>query len=153
MRNGSAEQIGTPTDLYDRPSHEFIADFIGESNFIQGVVESLGEEVAVRVSDKMTVYARPRAFPKYDLDVGTRVTIAVRPAEIDFLSNLVTSRNCFSGNIEAIAFEGQLYRYYIRLSGEVSVCLSKLYHSEMPNKYKIGKNVFVHWDPEACQIL
>src|SRR5439155_7319049 len=51
MNEGRIEQLGSPTDLYDRPANRFVAGFVGESNFLEGeVVGTDGKAVAVAIA-------------------------------------------------------------------------------------------------------
>ena len=51
MNDGKIEQLGAPSEIYDRPKNYFVADFIGESNFIRGKVEKIGERVCNFIAD------------------------------------------------------------------------------------------------------
>jgi len=80
MTNGRLAQIGTPSELYERPATRFIAGFLGRSNFMEGTVEERrGEEIAVRVGP-WRLLAKAPGGPA----VGAAVTLAVRPERIAF---------------------------------------------------------------------
>ncbi len=78
MRQGRIAQIGSPRDLYDRPASRYVADFVGETNVLAGVVaESGGGDAALRVGE--AVLRGPAERP---LAVGERAWLAVRPEAI-----------------------------------------------------------------------
>ena len=79
MRQGRIAQIGTPRDLYDRPASRYVADFIGETNLLPGVVaESGGGVAALRVGEAML--RGPRATRA--LAAGSEAWLTVRPEAI-----------------------------------------------------------------------
>jgi putative spermidine/putrescine transport system ATP-binding protein/spermidine/putrescine transport system ATP-binding protein len=76
MRNGVIEQAGAPRDIYDRPRNEFVAGFLGASNFVDGVV--VGRDGADAV-----VETRAGRVPlRSDALAGTRVRMAIRPERV-----------------------------------------------------------------------
>ncbi|MBW6455897.1 MAG: ABC transporter ATP-binding protein [Trueperaceae bacterium] len=81
MSAGKALQVGPPDEVYERPSSRFVADFIGETNFIDGVLEAReGALGIVRLQDGRTLRA-PLRDP--DATVAGDVAVAVRPEKID----------------------------------------------------------------------
>ncbi len=81
MSAGKALQVGPPDAVYERPSSRFVADFIGETNFIDGVLEAReGALGIVRLADGRTLRA-PLRDP--DAAVAGAVAVAVRPEKID----------------------------------------------------------------------
>src|ERR671935_2217971 len=78
MRDGKIEQIGAPRDVYERPRSRFVADFIGTSNFIDGVVEAReGETYRVKTDDgELRVPAESEFAP------GAPVVVAARPEHV-----------------------------------------------------------------------
>jgi putative spermidine/putrescine transport system ATP-binding protein len=75
MNNGRIEQLGSPGNLYDRPANRFVATFVGESNFLEGRVESVEE-------NKLLVglgAAKVRAIGRAGCHAGTPVVLTVRP--------------------------------------------------------------------------
>jgi len=80
MHEGLIAQVGTPEDLYDRPCDRFVASFIGESNFLPGVVR--GRENGMVVAD--CGGSMLRAMAQTRLSPGETVTLATRPERIRF---------------------------------------------------------------------
>jgi spermidine/putrescine transport system ATP-binding protein len=83
MHLGSVLQVGTPTEIYERPNCRFVADFIGETNFLEG--EIVGQE-----NEYVTVMVRPDL--KVHVPVGEqgitdrKVTVAIRPEKLHLLN-------------------------------------------------------------------
>jgi spermidine/putrescine transport system ATP-binding protein len=76
MSAGRILQIGAPREIYNAPANRFVADFIGESNFLPAEVAGEG---TVKLGNGASA---PAAMPD-GLGAGTRVTVAVRPEQID----------------------------------------------------------------------
>jgi iron(III) transport system ATP-binding protein len=78
MRGGRLEQMGTPEDLYRRPVSKFVAGFLGESNFLDGVVEGVeGETMRIR-----TAAGNVEAPAGGGQTVGEKVCVAFRPEAV-----------------------------------------------------------------------
>ena len=77
MDAGELLQVGTPEDIYENPVSRFVAEFIGETNFIDGAVTDDGR---LRIGGGEIVYARCDAAP------GTDVTLALRPEKVQIHS-------------------------------------------------------------------
>ena len=78
MDGGRLEQIGPPSEIYERPASRFVADFVGNSNLLPGVVEELDESLVV-VSTEM---GRLRARGPKSLARGSQVELCVRPEHV-----------------------------------------------------------------------
>jgi ABC-type Fe3+/spermidine/putrescine transport system ATPase subunit len=80
MNHGRIEQLGTPAEIYNEPTSRFVADFIGTSNLIDGVVEAVdGAMLTLRADAGGRLMARGRAA------VGARGAVCVRPEKLDIV--------------------------------------------------------------------
>ena len=80
MSEGRVLQVGAPAEIYDAPVDRFVADFIGESNFLVGVVEELGDGVGrLRLPGGASLAGVPRAA---SLATGDEAVLAVRPEKL-----------------------------------------------------------------------
>lgn len=87
MREGEIVQVGSPLDLYDRPSNRYVADFVGKSNFFEGVVERVdGQAIAVNLDCGIPVILEYKTSPG-DHKHGDRVCISVRPEQMSLTRN------------------------------------------------------------------
>ena len=105
MRDGKIEQVGKPRQVYESPKSRFVADFIGTSNFIDGVVESReAGAYLVRTPD-----GRLRVRSDVDFPVGANVIVAARPEHValERTSTNGTEPNRWHGRVEARAFLGE----------------------------------------------
>jgi len=78
MSDGIVQHVGTPRQIYERPANRYVADFIGETNFIEGTVADLGEYPSIMVGETTLLGTGDGR----DLHQGQKVTLAVRPEKI-----------------------------------------------------------------------
>jgi iron(III) transport system ATP-binding protein len=104
MNHGVIEQIGTPMEIYRRPATQFVADFVGEMNFLHGVLVRPGE---VRVGTTILTCESTDG-----LAVGSGVTACIRPEDIDVRNTATSSAyaNALPVEITALDFLGSFYR-------------------------------------------
>ena len=80
MKDGQKQQEGHPEDVYIKPVYHFVGDFIGHSNFFEGVIEALnGERVTVKLDDG----AELRVDHKGDWREGERIEVVVRTQKFE----------------------------------------------------------------------
>lgn len=140
MRRGAIEQIGTPEHLYLSPKTPFIANFIGESNFFEGIIMKVARErsiVELRGGLLMEVSS-------IGLEEGDRVIIAVRPENIKLESYAPADLNFFPGTIERIRFIGGVLKYEIRLVND-DIVVSRV-PIEAEKKFEVGGKMAITLD-------
>jgi ABC-type Fe3+/spermidine/putrescine transport system ATPase subunit len=129
MKKGGIKQVGTPSELYMSPKNIFVANFIGESNFLEGYVakETVNEtEVDLR-GDIHVKVSQDRAVE------GKRVVLAIRPEAFTIKKGERESarkENAISGTVERVTFEGTNIRYEVRLRNQDSIVIVKPSMSE-----------------------
>jgi iron(III) transport system ATP-binding protein len=105
MKDGEVQQVGKPREIYEHPSSRFVADFIGTSNFIDGVVERRdGESYVVD-----TPYGRLAAVSAASFAPGAAVVVAARPEQIDIHGGAQNGAgpNAWRGTVGNRAFMGE----------------------------------------------
>lgn len=111
MSNGEALQIGTAEEIYERPTSRFVADFIGETNFLAGLVAQVnGERLTVRLDNGQTV----EAITAETLQTGSSVSVAVRPEKIH-LHCPEEMANRFDGHVTDIVYIGTDTHYDVEV--------------------------------------
>ena len=145
MNNGRIVQLESPTELYEAPASLFVADFIGESNFLKGKVVEVEEDTAcVEAREGLRVWVE--RLP--DLAPGADATVAVRPEKIQlfpdgtrFPEEMV---NCFPGRIEEVIYVGEANVYRVVLQSDV-VLKIKVQSAGSTERYRRGDKVVVGW--------
>lgn len=114
MKKGQILQVGTPQELYNNPQHIFVANFIGENNFLEG---------HITIKEKKRIYIELRgglvvsASDRYRGE-GERVVLAVRPETFAMEKGRKKRANAMFGVVERLRYEGTNIRYEIRLENE-----------------------------------
>ncbi len=112
MDAGRVRQVGTPTDLYERPASLFVADFIGTNNFISGTVTAMTDGHAQVVTPDGPIRGAVRGTPR----LGGRATVAIRPENVA-LGDEPGPENHLRGRIVLSLYMGSLLRYEVETSG------------------------------------
>ena len=113
MRQGRIAQVGTPRELYDRPASRFVADFIGETNLLPGVVTESGAGVTtLRVGDTTMRGASDGALPP-----GAEAWLTVRPEAIrlDAGAETPAGHNAVTGTVSDAVYAGSVLRVHVAL--------------------------------------
>ena len=110
MRDGKLEQVGTPREVYERPSSRFVADFIGTSNFLDGSVEGReGGAYTVRTAEGLLRVPSDDKFA-----IGADVVVAARPEHIEIQPGTNgVGANRWTGRVEARAFLGEVVDHVV----------------------------------------
>jgi spermidine/putrescine transport system ATP-binding protein len=105
MADGEIQQIGSPTDIYNEPKNAFVADFIGESNIIDGVM----------LEDKKVKFAA-HVFDCLDggFDKNEPVDVVVRPEDVDVVK---PEDGMLTGVVSAVTFKGVHYEIIVDIKG------------------------------------
>jgi spermidine/putrescine transport system ATP-binding protein len=113
MRQGRIAQVGTPRDLYDRPSSRYVADFIGETNLLPGtVVERTGGSVTLRMGDVVL-----RGLSDAPLAPGSEAWLTVRPEAIALSSGTPPAgHNVVPGTVADAVYAGSALRVHVTLA-------------------------------------
>ena len=117
MSGGKVLQIGTPTEIYERPSCRFVADFIGESNFVPGrVSEANTTHAAVTTPEGLLLRGQCPAPMK----VGESALVSVRPEKAHLTSQEppAGTPNVFPVTVERVSYIGSDTRILVRLGPE-----------------------------------
>ena len=141
MNEGRIQQIGTPREIYERPASTFVADFVGNTNFVEGVVVACGATVRTEIGDVVVNSDQP-------LSVNDRVAISVRPEDVDLSETRAAGQNVWEGRVEQKVFLGEAVDF------QVTVGARTLLSRQHPTlRTKVGEAIFVQLDPEKCVVL
>lgn len=113
MSKGRALQIGLPEEIYERPADKFVADFIGETNFLEGVVKG---QNGTTVEIELTGTGMVRVESSRKFTNGQQVSVAVRPEKLR-LNAEVRDGNNLKGRVEDIIYIGTDTHYGVRFTG------------------------------------
>jgi len=109
LKSGKVHQIGSAREVYRRPTDRFVADFIGETNFVNGVVERAGGGMLC-VKTAYGAFNGVPSNPEYAYAEGASVVLSIRPEAIR-LEKIPVEENCFAGAIGEATYYGETARY------------------------------------------
>jgi spermidine/putrescine transport system ATP-binding protein len=116
MNQGKIEQVGTPSEIYERPRTTFVADFIGDTNLFPGEItgiEADNLQVTTKTGLKIIV-ARSESSPT---DLSQSVTVSIRPEKIQLsLYRPSIQINCFEGQLINVMYLGTHVNYIVKLA-------------------------------------
>ena len=134
MANGKIQQIGTPTDIYNEPENAFVADFIGESNIVDGVML---KDFKVRFSGH-TFECVDAGFEPNQL-----VDVVVRPEDVDVVS---PENGMLRGIVTSVTFKGVHWEIIVDINGFKWMIQTTDYVAE-------GEHIGLFIEPEAIHIM
>jgi spermidine/putrescine transport system ATP-binding protein len=141
MNGGKVLQIGTPEDIYERPTGRFVADFIGETNLIEA--RRIGERRFRLASGEEVDTAEPGP-------PGEAVTLAIRP-ERTMLAAAGTPG--LAGRVEQVVYEGTDTTYHVLLPGGLRLRLREQNRDGALPRARSGDPVAVGLPAAAIQVL
>ena len=152
MNQGRIEQLGSPIDLYDRPNSRFVAEFIGESNFLEGTALDGGDHAnPVRVGEEFI-----SAVGREDVTSGMAVVLAVRPEKLSFAEERPTEPlaplNHLGATVREGTFIGEMRRYVVETEGGLRLTLKQPLRYGIRH-YEPGDRVELEWHVEDTRIV
>jgi ABC-type Fe3+/spermidine/putrescine transport system ATPase subunit len=149
FNQGRIEQIGTPEEIYDRPANKFVADFIGETNFLEGQITQIVNDGYWFKSNGGSEFLLPR---QKELRAGESVTVAIRPEKIVISAEKVQGFNHLEGKAEEMVYVGETRRYRIRLNDNESLFVKQQAYFETQS-VRGSEKVLIGWPVRGTQIL
>ena len=134
MNQGYIQQIGTPEDIYNEPQNAFVADFIGDSNILDGIM----------IEDRLVEILGAK-FECVDVGFGENkpIDVVIRPEDIDLVK---PEEGTIRGRVTHLIFKGVHYEMEVTVNG-----FELLVHST--DLFPVGQEVGIHVDPFDIQIM
>jgi spermidine/putrescine ABC transporter ATP-binding subunit len=149
MNNGSIEQIGTPTELYENPGNKFVADFIGDTNLIIDAEITSEKDGCLRI----VTPAGLELSTTTNINLKkNKVNVAIRPERIRFLSTAEKYSHVYLGIVEEKVYLGNLIKYKILADAKELLVLTENNNQKAKN-YEIGKEVQIGWDDSDVRLV
>ncbi len=134
MSEGKIQQIGSPTDIYNEPQNAFVADFIGESNIVDGV---MNEDLKVTFSGH-TFVCVDKGFGRDE-----QVDVVVRPEDVDVVP---VADGMLTGTVTSVTFKGVHYEIIVDIGGFKWMIQSTDFVAE-------GEKIGLFIEPDAIHIM
>ena len=152
MHQGKIEQIGSPQQIYEQPQTPFVADFIGDTNLIEGKITAVdATSIQVESQTGLQITASKPTTPD-TINSSTSIVISIRPEKIQ-LSLEVPSvqHNCFTGRLQHVMYLGTHVHYQVQLSSGDRLTVLQ------PNTGSILLDthtpIYLHWATTDCIAL
>lgn len=145
MNEGRVEQVGTPHEIYHQPRSAFVADFIGESNFIEVEVKAGGRAA---LDNGAEVPAPPH-------EASGRATLMVRPESIQVQLPADANGTGLRGRIAQSSFLGSHTRVAVNCEGVTAPVTAALFGTEgaAASGFEPETEVVLTWDPADVVLL
>ena len=153
MSFGKVMQLGPSVEIYERPANRFVAGFIGESNFLDGCVNSIrGDQAVVAVPAWGCEITGMRAN---SVKAGDDVSISVRPEKIRLSDAEEPGPNCFEGSVADSTYIGSDTHVLVDVRGrKIKVWEQNSMSTLDPNAYyRKGDRVWLTLLPENTLVL
>ncbi len=134
MNEGLIQQTGTPLDIYNEPKNAFVADFIGESNIVDGIMR---KDFSVDFSS--------HNFTCVDSGFKTNepVDVVIRPEDVDVVS---PDKGMLTGTVTSITFKGVFYEVIVDIDGFKWMI-------QTTDSPRVGENIGLYIEPDAIHIM
>lgn len=154
MELGNVLQVGGPTEIYERPSCRFVADFIGECNFLPGVVQALyNNSATMHTAGGLSL----TGITSHAVAIGADAVLAVRPEKVRLIEgDRPAGVNVFPVKVERVAYIGSDTRIIVRLpdGSPFDVWEANTVSTLDPNQYYTpGDEVFLTWSTQNALVL
>ncbi|MBA3872922.1 MAG: ABC transporter ATP-binding protein [Anaerolineae bacterium] len=175
MDKGKVLQVGTPEEIYEAPTTKFVADFIGETNFVSGTFTDMaGQYALVKLDDKTTI----RGIPSPDLTPPVACTVAIRPEKLNLFQSTGQVKfpdgssdtaenyklavlkdpdvNMVTGKILQDIYIGTDTRYRIGIGADYKIEVivrQQNYGLRSDHYFSTGDIVNVFWDSDNARLL
>lgn len=157
MNKGEVLQVGTPNEIYEMPSNEFVADFIGETNFIEGKVVEVYEKYG---------YAENEIFGKFKIEldkpvkIGDNVKLTLRPEKIkvDTEPKFIDDDNykVIKGIVDEVIYTGFQSKLFIKIDGTEKVINAYDQHRKFltdEELFEWKEKVYFYWHYEDAYLV
>lgn len=134
MNAGEIQQVGSPIDVYNEPANRFVANFIGKSNIIEGIMIN---DLLCSFDNKEFVCVDKGYKPNEDVD------IVIRPEDIDIVKK---NTGFFNGKVISEIFKGVHYEIHVKTDMRDFLIHTTDYHG-------VGEEVGITWTPDDIHIM
>src|SRR5262245_35575384 len=153
LNHGKLQQVGLPHEIYEAPANPFIADFIGESNILTGIVEA-GREGVVRVRLERGPAIEVTRRPDLPVRAGQRVRVMVRPERFVDLAvgGASVPINRIDGSVAESAYIGVSDKYRIATPEGLEL-LVRLPSGPSRRRYRAGEPIAVGFHAADARLI
>jgi iron(III) transport system ATP-binding protein len=146
MNGGRIEQLGSPREVYERPRNQFVADFVGSTNFIRGSVTAPDGAMGFYRIDSEIGQLKARGVDS--LKNGEEVVLSIRPEDIELSESRRDGENVYQATVDQKVFLGEFVDFQVMIGGR---SVQSRAHPSL--RTRVGERLHVRIDPEKCVAL
>ena len=148
--DGRIQQLAPPDQLYEEPMSSFVAQFIGENNALDGVIQSITDDVAlVKLASGDLIDAKPINVST----VGEKTRVSIRPERVEFdMNRLAVGSHTLKAEVLEFVYMGDTFRTRLRVAGNDEFIVKT---RNAPDQVRLepGSVVDIGWMPSDCRAL
>ncbi len=150
MDSGNVVQIGTASEIYEKPANKFVADFIGTMNFMPGeVVEVARETGGVYVRTEFSEKIRCTVAGNTATSAGEKVYASIRPEDVEVFADPPSTRdNVVKGSIAHRAYLGNFLYFFVSVN-DTMIRVQVPPHMSLEE----GQQLYLFLNPAKCMLL
>jgi spermidine/putrescine transport system ATP-binding protein len=148
MNKGKILQIGSPREIYDKPSERFVANFIGDTNFLEGRVAKTAKSTAtLKLDAGGEITVEVKTSPQLD----ECLTVVVRPEHAEIVKP--GAKATLSGELENVVYFGTDTHFHLKLMNGSRFTVRRQNARSSTVDFQVGQAVGVSFEPGAAQVL
>jgi spermidine/putrescine ABC transporter ATP-binding subunit len=144
MNDGHLEQLGSPSEIYEKPASRFVADFIGDTNLLEGTYRRTDGQ-AILETDEISIEA-----PDVDIEDGTEAALSIRPERIDLEEPEETDVG-IEGRVVDVIYHGNNAKVHVDIGSRTIVAeLQNRKDKTLPDP---DSSCTLSWDRDRAQVV
>ena len=148
--DGRIQQLAPPDQLYEEPENSFVAQFIGENNTLEGVVQEVkGDTCLVKLDSGDVIDAKPVNVAA----AGERTKVSIRPERVEFNKDrLSPDAHLLKAQVKEFIYMGDIFRTRIAVAGNDDFVIKS---RNAPDQVRLepGAEIEIGWLPQDCRAL
>jgi len=160
MNKGEILQVGSPAEVYESPDDMFVADFIGENNFIEGkVIKINSENHATLYNEK---YGEILFEKDKEINLGNKVKLSIRPEKIkitkSFPKKIDNRFNVLKVYVHEVIYTGFQSKYFVWVNGNENISMRAfkqhaIYFEDDDTSVKWDEEAYISWNSEDSYLV
>lgn len=145
FNKGNIEQIGTPLEIYEKPKTDFVAQFIGETNLIKGIVASIDDNfIRMKINDTELKVTKINS-----VKLGEEIAISLRPEWITLSKDPLTNDNMLPGKVRDTVYRGE----HTRIDVDTQIGKVIVRSDRMSSNFVSNNCLIINFNANDCWIV
>ncbi|SHI67694.1 spermidine/putrescine transport system ATP-binding protein [Clostridium cavendishii DSM 21758] len=149
MNKGEIEQVGTPEEVYERPATRFVADFLGETNLLEGeTIKIKTDEVLLNLEEEDDIIR----IPNLDYKIGDKFLVSVRPERIKIKSKIDEGDVWLTARFKERIYVGAIIKTVLQLKNGKDIIVNEIIDDSYDFENS-GDTVYVTWKSNHTVVI